>query len=100
MREEEDGLPHSDAITYSFFEDLESLAPQTRSYCSQHLNSYTRDQDTTKNTSTNNIIESNLLNRSRRIKINDALTYTFMENEPTVVYINRINEESYKQALI
>lgn len=30
----------------------------------------------------------NPLNRSRRIKINDALTQKFMESEPIVVYIN------------
>jgi hypothetical protein len=99
MREEEDGLPRSDAITISFVEDLESLAPQACSYCSQCLNTCTRDQDTTKHTSTNSIIKSNLLNRSRSIKINDALTYTFMENEPTVVYINRNKGGSIQPSL-
>ena len=48
----------------------------------------------------NNIIKSNPLNRSRSIKINDALTHIFMESEPTVVYINRIKEEAYNQALM
>ena len=50
-------------------------------------------KDATKNTSTTSIIESNPLNRSRRIKINDALTQTIMESEPIVVYINEIKEE-------
>lgn len=35
------------------------------------------------------IIKCNPINRSRSIKINEALTQAFMENEPTVVYINK-----------
>jgi len=35
------------------------------------------------------IIKCNPLNRSRSIKINEALTQTFMESELEVVYINK-----------
>ena len=45
-------------------------------------------------------MQSNPLNRSRSIKTNDALTQTFMENEPTIVYNNKIKEEAYNQALM
>ena len=57
-------------------------------------------KDTTKNTNTNSIIENDPLKRSRSIKINDALSHIIMEIEPVVVYINRIKEESYNQALM
>jgi len=57
-------------------------------------------KDMTKHTCTTSIIEINPLNRSRRIKINDALTQKFMESESIVVYINEIKEEAYNQALM
>jgi len=88
MREEEGDLPHSNAITHSFVEDVDrlflGLSPTTHSIWipTQEV------KDTTKCTSTTRIIECNLLNRSMSIKINDALTQEIMESEPTIVYIN------------
>jgi len=78
MRKEEDGLPHSDAIMHSFVEDFESLAPQAQLYCSHCLDNVTRDQRHNEAYKHNKHNQSNLLNRSRSIKINDALTKTFM----------------------
>jgi len=57
-------------------------------------------KDKTNYSSTTIIIESNPLNISRRIKIINALTQTFIENELEVLYINEINEEPYNQALM
>ena len=79
--------------------DLKSLVPRACSYFSKCLNGCTRDQDTKKHTSTNSI-ESDLLNLSRSIKINDALTQKFMERELEVVYINEIKEEAYYHTLM
>lgn len=88
MREEE-GDPRYYAITHSFVEDLDrlllNLSPTTHSI-------WIRTQEaknTTKHTSETSIIKCNPLNRSRSIKINEALTQEFMESEPTIVYINK-----------
>ena len=54
----------------------------------------------TKHKSATSIIKCNSLNRSRSIKINEALTQAFMESEPTVVYINKQNRNHTTYALM
>ena len=53
-----------------------------------------------KHKSATSIIKCNPLNRSRSIKINEALTQAFMESESTIVYINEIKEKAENQALM
>jgi len=57
-------------------------------------------KDTIKHKSEKNIIKCNPLNKSRSIKINEALTQEFMESEPAVVYINKQKRNHTTQALM
>ena len=100
MREEEGDIPRSDAMMYSLVEYLDCLLLRLKSTAHSVWILAQEIKDTTKHTNKNIIIERNPLNRSRRIKINDALTHTFIESEPAVVYINRIKDEAYNQALM
>jgi len=88
MREEEGDIPHFDAITISFVEDLDRSLLKLISTAHRFRIHTQEIKDTTKHTSETRIIKCNPLNRSRSIRINDALTQEFMESELVVVYIN------------
>ena len=100
MREEEDGLARSDAIMYTFLKISNFLCLRLIFTAHNIWIPAQEIKDTTKHTSTTSIIKSKQLNKSRSIKINDALTQTFTESELVVVHINEIREESYNQVLV